>query len=341
MTSFDDVVAAAKVVTDETLDLAGCRVRLVSNVAGFPALRHFARRARRQRAPGAEFELCCVSLAEAGLTAADVVPYVDDTARARSFRAGYYVTDHFGAPAYVVSRGRRIHVFGERLERVVWPYFVKYVLSRHALERGLLHLKAAAFAIGSAGTLVVGRGGGGKTLLASQMCLRGARFVTNSHALVGDGRLRGMSSTIRLRPDPWTSSLTEAAAVDPALAQGEVLLDPDDAFEVADEPVGLRNVCIVEHGGGGPGIAPLDAEDAYECAEQFALALNVYRLEEDLLDLSGRDPVAFARHLGEMKERLRRSVMGARCLLVTADMLDAAVQDELLDALDTREVTVR
>lgn len=333
MTAFPGELATACVPAfDATIDLGGCRVRIVSNVSDFPALRQFSRRARQTastRAP--DFELWCISLATAGLTHGDVLPYTDLTARARGFRAGYYVTDHFGPPVQLVTQGRSLYVFGEQLERIVWPYFVKFLLLRFALDRDLLYLKAGAFAIGSEATLVIGRGRAGKTVCLTQMCRAGARFVTNSHALLDGDRVCGVASSMRLRADPWIEALTAEADVQAALAEGEVVLDPADVFEFAEEPsLRVRNICFVEYAGPNVRIVePLSREAAYLCAEQFALALNVYRLEEDLLDLLDGDHVAFAHAYGDMRAALGSVVAGARCVRVRADVLEPSVRDDL------------
>jgi hypothetical protein len=122
--------------TDELVRVGQLTVRIVSDTEGFVALSYFSRRARnRVTPPGAELpyrvdaEIWCISR---GDPPADGLPAGGaDTARFRGFRAGYYVTDHFGEPVHAIARGQnRVLLYGRRLERLIWPYFVKYLLLR-------------------------------------------------------------------------------------------------------------------------------------------------------------------------------------------------------------------
>ena len=101
-----------------------------------------------------------------------------------------------------MTRGARCYIFGKDLERVVWPYFVKYFLLR-----------------------------------------------------------------------------------------ASVALDPYSVFDgPGEDTTEVANLCVVDNGPRQhPSITALSPDAAYDCAEQLALALNVYRLEEDLLDLLGGD----------------------------------------------------
>lgn len=337
----DDVVTRVErelvPVVDERIRLAGCTVRLVSSLADFPPLRYFSRRARiapRDRSP-VDYELWCVPLRDAPYDEATLASHIDATARARAFATGYYVTEFFGSPMYMLSRGNRYVLFGERFERVVWPYFVKYFLIRHALERGLLHLKAAALALGSLATLVVGRGGSGKTVFLGELCRRGATFVTNSHAIVSGREVEGVASSIRLRDAPWVRELVGDARLTPGLMPGHLIVDPLDLFgEPLAEKFEVANICFVEHGGASrDAIVPLSPSQALDCLEEFGLALNVYRLEEDLLDLFEGDYERFAREYARMKAGLRELVAGSHCYFVTGNMFDARTQEDVLDLL--------
>jgi hypothetical protein len=323
--------------TDETVVLAGCRVRIVSSMENFPAMRHFSESARVASRDGiaAHFELWCLRPDDAPVASAELARHVDRTARARVFCEGYYVTENFGPPAYLLSRGRKLYVFSDAVDRLVWPYFVKYFLMRYAMESGALHLKAAALAIESAGTLVIGRGGAGKTVFLSQLCRRGAEFVSNSHVLVHNGCVEGVASAIRLRQTPGIADLVAQANATPGMVPEHVLVDPFKIFEPPNESrYPVRTLCFVEYGGPRErGVIPLSFEEACDCAELFALALNVYRLEEDLFDLLGGDYHRFAEQYRTMKQGLYALVGGARCHWVRGDMLDRSLQDEVLRVL--------
>ena len=101
----------------------------------------------------------------------------DRSYRGKRMSVGYYLTDHFGAPAYLVSRGNRYWIFAEDFEGILWPYAIKHLLTLYSIERGMLHLKAAAVAVEGRGALLVGRGGSGKTVLMNHLCRAGAEFL--------------------------------------------------------------------------------------------------------------------------------------------------------------------
>jgi hypothetical protein len=317
--------------TDELLQLGPIRLRLAADVPDFAALAYFGRHARAAPGGAPDHELICLSASSpAGRRIRAEAS--DDTARARGFAAGYYVTDHFGPPVHLVTRGRRCYVVGERLEHVVWPYFVKHLLQRHAVAAGGLFLTAAALATGGAATLVIGRGGGGKTVLVGELCRGGADFVTNSHAVVQDGQVRGVASSLRIRRGPWLDALGVAGR--PALNPAEVVVDPADAFPaVATQAVPVRAICVADYRGHDGAVRELDPDASAAVLEQFGLGLNVYRLEEDLLDDLGGDYAAFAAAYQAMRRRLRRLAGACRTYLVSADVTRPERRDELLTLL--------
>jgi hypothetical protein len=324
------------VLTDETIRLGPVNFRLTSNVTPFPALEYFSDVARSPfNGETPEFELWCVSLDGVGLNSEYLREHVDRTYRAARFMEGYYVTDHFGPPLYLVTRGQRYYVFGDHFEQVVWPYFVKYFLTLHSLENSALHVKAATLAIGSSGTLVLGRSGAGKTVFLLQLCQSGAQFVTNTHALIKDGRVSGVASAMRVRPGEWFSNLAGAVGTTPSLKSGELNIDPYQVLDVyIGDSVGIRNLCIVDFRGAGCcTIDTISEQAAYDYAEQFVLAINAYRLEEDLLDLYGNDYLRFAQVYGEMKAQLRALIRRCRRYYISCDMFEKTCRDEVFALL--------
>src|ERR1700754_111430 len=312
------------VATDETIDLGPLSFRLISNVPAFPALHYFSSESRNPLHSKPQFELWCISLKASEIDRDYLSEQVDRTYRGNSFLRGYYVTDHFGGPVYLVTRGQHYFVFGENLELVVWPYFVKHFLMRQALDTGALHLKAAALALGHVGTLIIGRGGAGKTVLLTQLCQGGARFVTNTHSLVKDDYATGVASSMRIRTDSLLAGLADKQGSMPAIRPNEVVIDPYRVFEAnRGETVEVRNLCIIDFRGRGcHTIANLSEQEAYDYAEQFSLAMNVYRLEEDLLDFYRGDYRQFSQVYHDMKRQLEELIRRSRCYYLSVDVFD-------------------
>lgn len=322
MTSVDpfDPQGLARWRTDMLVDLGPLVVRIVSDVPDFSVMSYFSSTARptgraaQGREPDAE--VWCVSTRHAPSDWP-----VDQTARARGFLKGYYVTDHAGPPVQMVTSGRRIVLFGLRLERIVWSYVVKWVLSRHAIASGAIFFKGAAVALDGHGVLLVGRGGAGKTVMLTELCRRGAGFVTNSHALVTGTTLQGIRTSMRVRPGPGTAG-HEGISARPALDSGQVVVDPTELFGPGPvDPVSLRHIAVVDfRGPERHHVERLTPEEAFSVLDQFGLGLNVYRLEEDHLDDVGGDYRAFATAQSALHARLRRLVQEVPCHSVTTDV---------------------
>lgn len=337
MDSFESIIKRqVRPVVDMTVRLGAVNFRLVSNVSDFPARQYFSAKSQSVHADDdTDFELWCVSLSAGNLDGELILPFVDRTYRGKSFAVGYYVTDHFGAPVYLVTRRRRYYVFGEELERVVWPYFVKYFLMLHTLQDESLHLKAAACSVGSLGTLLLGRGGAGKTVFLTQLCLHGARFVSNSHSIIKGGRVYGVASSIRIRPGPWYEELTNTVKTSQALMPGELIIDPYDAFTFSkDEAPIVKNICILDFNQVQQHvIQPMSEQEAYDYAEQFSLDINAYRLEEDLLDQYDGNYQRFSQAYNQMKMRLRRLIQQSRRYYISSNMLNPEYRDDVLAML--------
>ncbi len=326
-----------RVEVDVTIRLGPIEFRLVSNVPEFPTLQFFSKTAQKlHNDEDIAFELWCVSLEKISINWDYILKQIDHTCRGKGFSKGYYATDHFGSPIYLVTRGRRFYVFGEQLERVVWPYFVKYFLLLHSIDDESLHLKGAACAIKTAGTLLLGRGGSGKTVFLTQLCEHGAGFVTNSHAVVKECRITGVASSIRIRSGPLFSSFGDKAERKPALETGEVIIDPYDVFDNYNtyDSVEIKNLCIIDfHHSGHHVIKEVVEQDIYNYAEQFSLAINVYRLEEDLLDLYKGDYREFSEVYEKMKIQLKNLIHQSNCYYISSDMFKETYRNEVLDLL--------
>ena len=189
--------------------------------------------------------------------------------------------------------------------------------------------------MGRAGTLLLGRGGAGKTVFLTQLCHCGAGFITNSHAIVKGPQVIGVASSIRIRPGPWCSGLIDKGDRKPALKNGEIIIDPHDSFVnfVAD-PIRIKNVCIIDFAGSAHhSIKELSRQDIYNYAEQFSLGVNVYRLEEDLLDFYGGDCLRFSQAYGEMKAKLWQLIDQSYRYHIRSDILKEQNRNEIIDLL--------
>jgi hypothetical protein len=245
----------------------------------------------------------------------------DTSYRAKRMSAGYYLTDHFGAPAYLITRGKHYWIFAEDFERILWPYAVKYLLTLYSIEHKLLHLKAAAVAVDGQGALLLGRGGSGKTVLLTCLCRAGAQFVSNTHALIDGQTVVGIPTAMRVRADRFFGPIIAERRLSSAVKAGEYTVDPIGDLGWSSVPSApVRSVCLVDYKGSGSHvIQEIDREVALEYLEQFALALNVYGLKEDILDSLGAEVPRFSAEMAQMRARLRALVYGSRCYYLSCD----------------------
>jgi len=310
------------------VDLGGCLVRLRLDRSSATVLDRFDLVLEPDNLP-VDFEVSCCS---PEIVPAQLRPSVTTasarTARGRNLQRGYYATDNFGPPAAVVVDGSRFVVIADHAERVVWSWLVKYLLLRWGVAHDALFLKGAAVERDGRGILLVARGGGGKTTMAMALAGHGARFLANSHVLVSDGIMTGVQTSMRVRESH-------------ASARGgssERLVRPSSMYSVTTaRQVPLSLVCVVSRTAGIDGrIERLSPAAAMAVLVSFASGLEVYRLEEDLLDdLNGEYD-----HFALVSERIRTHVRAIvqRCpvLLVDHDVLrpggPQAVAEVLWDA---------
>jgi len=258
----------------------------------------------------------------------------DTSYRAGRFAMGYYITDHFGAPACLITHGTEYWIFASDFERILWPYLVKYLLTAFCLERELLHLKAAGVSLAGRGTLLVARGGGGKTLLLAQLCQVGAEFVSNTHALIDGQNLVSVPTAVRIRNDHHFGPIIAARGLPPAIKAGEFTADPiDDLGWICTPSAPLRNICLIDYRPGNRIIREMDRERLFDYMDQFALALNVYGLKEDLLDYLSGNIDAFCGHLARMRSTLRRILGSCGAYYVSCDCTDPVNLRDLLALL--------
>nr|WP_144401412.1 hypothetical protein [Streptomyces nodosus] len=161
--------------SSRVIDLNLFKVRVSSNVADFAGYALYTRYASPETA--CAYELVFVDLNRDPIDAALIEPLVDQGYRADRFRGGSYITHHFGPPAYLVTRGDRIYVFGRELERTLWPYFTKRLLTDFAIDHGLVHLKAAALVQPQGATLLFGRQKAGEDRLPYTGLCRGCAVL--------------------------------------------------------------------------------------------------------------------------------------------------------------------
>lgn len=324
--------SAANPRFDIAVQLGNTSARLVSNRASFPEADFFSRHALLTESTLVDHELWCIDDPSGSLRARIRSYRSTRSYRAACFEIGYYATDHFGEPIVLHRFANRHYVVGEHLERVVWPYFVKFFIFTKSLEQGQLFMKAASIAFAKHGVLILGRGSGGKTTFARELCRHGAAMVTNSHAIVEGLVLTGVRSTMRVRP---IENLNAGVDHTSATRDRDVLIDPFETDRtVTENTVRLESLCIVDYRpGSDEGVTRLEPTDALGFAEQFSLGLNVYRLEEEMLEFYDHDIVRYGRAMRVLRTSLQSLVAALPCYFVRTDIFDRGNLARVCDAI--------
>lgn len=322
--------------TRETVHLGPLRLEIRSNEAHFKELRYFpvAHPPSAECRPDHVLSFCNLDL-DGPWSLEKLQKARDKGYRAKRFAMGFYLTDHFGPPAYLL-KDPAYWVFAKSFEQIVWPYFAKLLLTTYSMRAGMLHLKAGAIALDGAATLLVGRGGGGKTLLLTRLCQQGAKFLSNTHVLIRDDTVIAVPTAMRVRADALFGPLIAERQLSEGIKEGEYVADPrvDFGWQSTDEAP-LRNICLVDYRNPKQKIIrELDRRVLFDYMEHFGLALGAYYgLKEDLLDHAGGDVETFAHNWARMKEYLRATIERSRCYYLSCDAMDDPTLGEIVTLL--------
>jgi len=265
----------------------------------------------------------------------EILKEQDESYRAKKFAAGYYITDHYGAPANIVTRGTHYWIFGTDFELILWPYVIKLLLTLYSFERELLHLKAASIAWNGAGTLLVGRGGSGKTVLMTQLCRQGAQFFSNTHSLIQEHHILPVPTAMRVRNDSLFAPIIAERKLPMGIKRDEYLADPlTDLGWLGGTTARLKNIFLLDYRGPDTrDIREMDREVLLNYMEQFSLPLNVYGIKEDILDHLGGDVAAFSLQMNRMREQLHTLVERCNGYYVSCDATDPGNLREIQELL--------
>lgn len=320
---FDAQLGAAAIRSRVIVDLGGIAVELASDQPDEAAFDRYPARLPDDHPP--DVRVHCLDDPHDALALRS--RYEEQTARSRSFAAGYYATDHFGPPLALWSSGDHYVVAGHGAAGTIWPYLVKVILARWAMATDAAFLKAGAVEIDGEAVLLLGRGGGGKTTLLDALCRSGAGFVANSHALVSANGVRGVVTALRVRVPATASATTDAPPV-------EVLVDPTVSYRMVSDSIPLRAVCFVEHGARSvDGMVRLGPLDAIGAVDHFGLGVHVYGLHEDLLDDLGGSFVAYSAAVEQQRSRIIEATSSVPIFQVSTDVLDPANLERVVAAV--------
>lgn len=258
----------------------------------------------------------------------------DKTVRNNYLNKGYYVCDHFGKPINIMVENGVVVVLGENFSRFFWSYLIKYLMQIWALENESIFVKCAAFSINENGTILIGYGGSGKTMVNTHVCANGARFITNSNAYIKDGKIMGIASKMRIRRNEYYEKLFNLNNAMVGLSNSDLLIDPLLKFSsITNEWINIKNIVIVNYSSGIKGFISIDKETAFVYAQQFLLGINVYRLEEDILNYYGNNVIMFSEKYNKMINSLKKLIDQCNCYLADINIGNIEKCNEFMEEL--------
>lgn len=225
--------------------------------------------------------------------------------RANDFAKGYYVTNHYGPPSKLFIEHNEIFILGGDFETILWSYIVKIILLKKSIFENGSFIKASAIMYKNKATLFVGNGGSGKTVLVSNLCKnRDIKLICNSNAIIRNNKIIGLGSALRIR------SVENYPLFD---SDDSKLIDPDDYFETKFNTfIDIKNIVIFNYKKEIQStIQKIGVDTCYSLMQEFALGLNVYRLEEDILD-SCNTPIEAAKIFRQQSQELLNTIKHAK-----------------------------
>jgi hypothetical protein len=305
------------------VDLNYLQIGVASNSAPFPGSNYVYSRSGSK----SEFEKCeyRVSLFEQGSFTADQLNWLkncsDKSFRGDRFRSGFYITHHFGDPAFIFTAGAEVIVIGTTLDKLIWPYFTKVFLTLDAEMRGDLHLKAACVELNEKGILLIGRGSGGKTVMLKEACRLGAIFVANTHCVVSSTQVIGVQSPVRVRDDPIFADQIRASGAQPHIEADEYTLRHASFFEHTKRDTAPNIMCVIDYRPERPrSIRRMTIDHIYGFAELFAFPTVTYGIKDDILASVQGDHFRLAEMFGSMKAKLKYFVSNMPVFYVSIDV---------------------
>jgi len=319
----------------KTIDLNVTKFSLQTNVPNFSAYSFFTSVEDGIETDANKYGLTCIDVNRAGLSDEQLIRLRDRSFRASKFLTGFYLNTYFGDPAYLMTRASHTYIFGTTFDSIVWPFYVKRLLTLHSLEHGLLHLKAGGVTTSEGvGTLFFGRSGAGKTVMLTGLCQAGMSFLSNTHVVLDGSVAHGIPSTMRIRMDPVFSDLIRRKRLSKHLDENEYNAAPELLFQNMRSSATIRNLVIVDYSPSRKSeIRSIPTDRFLNFVEQFSLPINAYGLKDDVMEHLEGDLDKFASAYREMKNDLIKLVSGARLFHMNMDVTDPTALREVLEAL--------
>ncbi|WP_052088051.1 hypothetical protein [Paenibacillus wynnii] len=262
---------------------------------------------------------------------------VEEDWRAGVMRKGYYTAQYFGPPVIMIRQYRTIYLFGKNLDKIVWRYCIKMLLTTLSYEKNMLHLKASAFQCGNSGYLLVSPGSQGKTTLLHQMMEHGAKFLTNTHVLIDKNLVaEGIHSNLRFRNIPADTRFEFKNANVGQISKGEFNIDPFRLYLSDNIAASMKiNAIIItqKNTDGKLECVKCEPETAFDVIQFFGAPIQTYNLKQDIFEYCDRNYMLFSAMVKQIEENIKDLLKSVPCYLLSVDVFEEKNSRKLYELL--------
>ncbi|WNQ09659.1 hypothetical protein MJA45_18765 [Paenibacillus aurantius] len=267
----------------------------------------------------------------------EIFEFVGQDWRSGVMKKGYYVTQYFGKPVAMIHYDQTAYLFGENLDKIVWRYHIKMILTVLGYQNNQLHLKASTVECNGHGYLFVSPGGQGKTTIIHQLMELGAKFNCNTHVIV-DSKLfaTGIKSNMRFRGIPKDSIFSFEKAIVGNIEKNETNVDPYLLYEPRNMLNNTKIDAIILNRKNSDGkfkLSECDRKTASTILLQFAAPIPTYNLKHDFYDHVECDYDAFSDIVNWTEDYIKEIVGKLPCFIMDVDVYEKRVCDQLFQTL--------
>lgn len=260
---------------------------------------------------------CIVDIYIIDINDYDNFDFIAKTYREKIMQKGFYIGHHFGerVKIRIVSKNE-IYICAKDYDRILWSYIVKYILTIYSIELGYLHVKAGAVQCCGKNLLIVGRGASGKTELIKALCNNGAKYITNTHAVINGNQIKGVNTKIRIRAEDQEFYVNSKDFSD------EIDLTE---WKNIDSILWMKYRCDDQiH------ITSISNMDMYYNMRQFSEAIANWELHEDVYDYYDSNLTLISEKLHLIDDKLKQLINGCSCFFVNLDIHKNQSKNEFL-----------